>query len=82
MKMTQEHQRVIEGIKSEMTCPKDFECCRSGFERLGNVGIIGDGEMIECIDENAGICEFGDFFGLGYLCKCPLRNYIARNFHR
>jgi hypothetical protein len=82
MVLTQENKKQIEEIIKEMDCPKDFECYKSGFEKLSEVGIVGDAKMIECIEESAKTCEFGLSFGLGFICKCPVRNYIAKNFYR
>ena len=82
MVITQEHQTQIEDIIKNMDCPKDFVCYKSDFEKLGEVGILGDARMIECIEEYAKTCQFGFSFGLGVICKCPLRNYIAKNFYR
>jgi len=82
MVITQEHKQQIENIIKQMDCPKSFECYKSEFENLNEVGIVGDFDMIECIEEGAQTCEFGSSVGLGVICKCPLRNYIAKNFHR
>jgi len=72
----------IEQIVKQMNCPRDFECYKSDFDNLSDVGIVGDAKMVECIEESAQTCEFGFPFGLGVLCKCPLRNYIAKHFMR
>ena len=82
MVITQDNKKQIEEIIKEMDCPKDFQCYKSSFENLSEVGIVGDAKMVECIEESAKTCEFGHSFGLGFICKCPLRNCIARNFHR
>ena len=72
----------IEQIVKQMNCPRDFECYKSDFDNLSDVGIVGDAKMVECIEESAQTCKFGFPFGLGVLCKCPLRNYIAKHFAR
>ena len=65
-----------------MDCPRDFECYKSDFESMGEVGIVGDAVMLECIERRGRECEFGSHRGLGVICGCPLRNYIAKNFRR
>jgi len=82
MVIAQANRDQVEEIIKQMTCPRDFECCKSGFENLSDVGIVGDAKMVECIEERAHSCDFGVPFGLGVLCKCPLRNYIAKHFGR
>jgi hypothetical protein len=81
MEITQEHDRKIKEIMRGMQCNRDFECYKSGFENLSKVMITGDGKLVECLEEKANFCEHVFSFGLGYICKCPLRNYIARNFN-
>ncbi|MEK6755160.1 MAG: hypothetical protein AABZ02_03305 [Bacteroidota bacterium] len=82
MVIAQANKDQIEQIIKQMNCPRDFECYTSDFENLSDVGIVGDAKMVECIEENAQTCEFGVPFGLGVLCRCPLRNYIAKHFTR
>ena len=81
MKITQEHQRLIESIKSEMECPKDFTCYKSGFENLSRIKDVADGKIVECLEEDSQPCEFGLNFGSSVFCQCKLRNYIANNLH-
>lgn len=80
MEITQEHDSKIQEIMREMQCPRDFECYKSGFENLSKVRIIGDNALIECLEEKAQTCNFGLSFGYGYMCRCPLRKYIAKNY--
>ena len=82
MVIAQANKDQVEQIINQMVCPRDFECYTSGFENLSDVGIVGDAKMVECIEERAQTCKFGVPFGLGVLCKCPLRNYIAKHFGR
>ena len=82
MVVTQENKRQIEEIIRAMHCPRDFECYKSDFQNVGEVGIVGDAAMLECIEPRGRTCEFGSPRGLGIICTCPLRNYIARNFWR
>jgi hypothetical protein len=82
MEITQEHDSKIQEIMKDMQCHRDFECYKSGFENLSKIGIVGDAKLVECLEKRAITCEFGFTFGLGYICKCPLRYYIAKNFNR
>jgi hypothetical protein len=65
MVITQANRDQIEQIIQQMNCPRHFECYTSDFEKLCDVGIVGDAKMVECIEENARTCEFGVPFGLG-----------------
>ncbi len=82
MDIAQEHRERIDQIVAKMTtpCPKDLVCYKSGFEVLPNTKVIGRGDLVECFEENRQSCRYGLSFGQGTFCKCPIRNYIARNF--
>ena len=82
MEIPQEHKIQIDKIMNEMECPKDFECRTSDFENLGKTSLIADNQLVECLEENRQRCGYTLPFGQTALCKCPLRNYIAHNFHR
>lgn len=82
MVITTEDRQQIEEIIGQMHCPRDFECYKSDFQKVGEVGIVGDAVMLECIEKRGRTCEFGCVRGPGVICQCPLRMYIARNFWR
>ena len=74
MELTKEKQRQIETIKSDMTCPFDFKCQKSGFKSFTKVKQVGN--LLECLEDNKQECEFSFSFRIGYLCRCPLNRYI------
>ena len=82
MQLDEVHKRRVEEIMGAMACPKDFTCYKSGFENLSRVTIIGDAELVECLEETPQTCVFGSSFGYGSFCRCPLRCYIAKNFRK
>lgn len=79
---TQETRTQIEEIIRGMSCPKDFKCVKSGFEKLCKAKIIGRGNLIECSPENQHACKFKLSFTGKSFCKCQLRYYIAKTFHK
>jgi hypothetical protein len=81
MEITQEHRASIEKIKRKMTCPKNFKCYESGFEKLSKIKIIAGGERIVCLEEDQLRCKYALFYGSLILCQCSLRNYVAKNFN-
>ena len=77
----------ILAIRDEMKakhllCKKDFECYASSFENLCKVKHIGAFDEIECDSEDAQCCGLSFDAMSHQYCKCPLRRYIAQNFHR
>jgi len=73
---------TIANIISKQDCPLDFKCYKSGFEDLCGVILDSGGMVVECIDENAKKCRHSSTFGSTFICACPMRRYIAREFHK
>jgi len=80
--MEQDDKKQIEQIISQMECPKDFKCHKSGFESLCKAKDIGIEGVVECLEENPKKCKFSVAFGYSYFCRCPLRVYIAKKLKR
>ncbi len=82
--MEQEDKVEVEQIIAQMECVKDFECYKSGFERLCKVRNGGLKGHVWCMEErNVSLnCRFSLWFGDGMLCKCPLRVYIAKRLKK
>ena len=82
--MEQEDKGEVEQIIAQMECAKDFECYKSGFERLCKARDGGLKQHVWCLEEhNVSLdCRFSLSFGDGMLCKCPLRVYIAKRLKK
>lgn len=78
----EKHKKEIEKIIDGITCPKDFICYKSEFKNLGKARDIGIKSYVECLEKNPEDCVFSLSFGHSYLCKCPLRVYIAKNLEK
>jgi hypothetical protein len=79
--MEQEHEREIAEIISGMKCPKDFKCCKSGFENLCKAEDIGMASFLLCLEEDPEWCKFSLRYGSAYLCDCPVRVYITKELN-
>ena len=80
--MTGEEKKKLEELIDHLSCPKDFRCAQSGFERLCSARDLGLESFLECLEEEAWGCRFALSFGEGYFCQCPLRVYIAKSLKR
>jgi hypothetical protein len=76
-----ETETEIEEIIDGMKCPKDFRCYKSGLEVLCKAKNVGDGLFLLCLEEHPKKCKFVAV-DHGYLCKCPLRIYIANKLKK
>ena len=77
----QQHKNQIKEIITNIECPNDFKCCKAGLENLCKADAAAGVKPIECLDPAAQQCDFLTSSCSGLLCKCPLRGYIAKNFH-
>lgn len=82
MEITQEHRSRIEEIMSEVQCPKNFACYRSGFTDVGEIKGIGTAGFLKCLEPNSQDCQFSLSFTTPCSCLCPVRIYIATEFHK
>lgn len=70
-------EEIIIGVK----CLKDFVCYYSGFNILCNAKDIGMESFVECLEKKKE-CKFSFRFALSYLCRCPVRVYIAKKLKK
>jgi len=82
VQLGKEYKRQVEELIISMECPKNFVYCKSEFENLRRVRIIGDAKLVECLEKSPQTCELGFSFEYGSFCTCPLRHYIAKNVHK
>lgn len=71
-------KQKIEEIIGQMSCPKDFRCAENGFENLCLAEDHGLKENLVCYEEKPRECVFAFRYACSYLCRCPLRIYLAR----
>ena len=77
--MTDEFDKEIESLIGQMKCPKNFRCYRAGSRELCKARDFGVENYLECLEKNPQECKFAMAFGVFYVCKCPLRYYLAMN---
>jgi len=80
--MLEEYETEIEKIIGEINCTKGFKCYESGFKILCNARDIGIDSLLECLEMEPYTCKFSFPFALMYLCKCPLRVYVANKINK
>ncbi len=80
--MLEEYKTEIEKIIGQIECKKGFKCYESGFKILCKAEDIGINSFLECLEREPNACQFSFPFGLTYLCKCPLRVYVADKMNK
>ena len=80
--MEKDHRKEIEELIGQMQCPKDFKCYKSGFDVLCKAKDVGTKSLLLlCLEENMLQYKFLNV-ERGYICECPLRNYIAKQLKK
>ena len=74
-------QTKIKKIIKKIECSKGFQCYESKFKDLCRAKDIGLKSFLLCLEENHD-CNFSIFFIDEYLCKCPLRVFIAKELKK
>jgi hypothetical protein len=77
MKLAEDHETRVRQVMTQVDCEKGFGCYRSGFMDVCKVRNRGPEEFLECLEEDACVCQFALSFGNGTYCLCPVRIYAA-----
>ena len=80
--MKQQVDSNLKRIMAGMSCTKDFICSKSGFKNLCKANYIEQWNYVECLDEKPRRCSFSLTFGDTFLCICPVRVHLAKEFDR
>ena len=70
-------QVEAEHLISHLRCPHGLACREAVAEHLRETGSGPLHGLHTCLGSDARSCPHSLFFGMRYLCKCPLRTYLA-----
>jgi hypothetical protein len=76
--LNEKTKKEIEEIMSELRCPEDFRCYKSGLKTLCKARDIGLKLYLQCLEEQPNQCKFSFRCRDECYCSCPLRVYIAK----
>ncbi len=80
--MEPEERRKLEELRGHVDCAKGFGCIDAAVGDLCKGKYYEEMDILECVDEHGAACKFQRAFGCTYVCICPLRRLIARNFDK
>ena len=80
--MNDHQRRALEEIRARTACNKSFECAESDYRQLCAARDIGLESHLDCLDPNADRCALAMRFGDDYVCRCPVRHFLARECRR
>ena len=64
-------------LATRTPCDKGHECVNSGLQKIGKVECAARGRVLFCLETDGKQCRYWMVLGLGGLCKCPIRGYVA-----
>ncbi|MDP1853159.1 MAG: hypothetical protein Q8L26_02990 [Candidatus Omnitrophota bacterium] len=75
--MIDEIKKYIAQVKGSVNCRKDFKCLKSDFKDTCKARYSGEGNQLECLEEEPLDCKFSVLRSDLFFCQCPIRAYIA-----
>ena len=72
----------LEELRTQVACDKHFTCVESALSDLCQGVYHSDIDILECQQDGPTPCKFTRPFGCTAVCRCPLRKFIAQNFHK
>jgi len=75
-------RKQLEELQKQVACEKKFACVDSALADLCKGIYHTELDIFECSNDTETPCSFCRPFGGTFVCTCPLRRLIARNFDR
>ena len=69
----------VKKVLGDHRCNKNLKCARGGLAELCKAREIGSDLFMVCLEEDPN-CSFTISFGHGFMCKCPVRVYLSKEF--
>jgi hypothetical protein len=73
-------QKKFDELRKQVACEKKFACVNSALADLCAGKYYSELDILECLEKGEVRCKFARPFGCTFVCTCPLRRFIARNF--
>ena len=70
----------VKELMASVPCTKDFTCIRSKLANLCKARLAQDGKVLQCLERKVHACSFRLSFLLKKICRCPMRQYIAKRW--
>ena len=77
-----EGREHLRKLQKRVACDRKFACVNAALEDLCHGIYHSDLDIFECQETGDRRCKLCRAFGSKFVCACPLRKYIARNFPR
>ena len=77
--MNKEMRQEFHHLINESNCTKNYLCIFETGDDLGEVKYHVSSDLLECIYKQKCSCEHSIEVNSTYICKCPLRAFLAIN---
>jgi hypothetical protein len=80
--MESDERNKFEELRLQAGCSRNFACVSSSIRHICNDKYDPDNDTIECLKCESQDCGFAEPVAAGFICICPLRSYIVKNFDK
>jgi len=74
------HDSQVKQLMVSVPCAKDFTCVQSNFANLCKAKPGRKGKVVQCLEGKKHACSFRLSFWFKKICRCPMRQYIAKRW--
>ena len=74
------HDEKTKQLMASIPCTKDFSCVQSGLAKLCKAQLGRSGKVVQCLEGKKHACSFRFSFLFKKICRCPMRQHIARHW--
>ena len=71
----------IKDLANKLNFGFECSCFKPDYSFVGSVKTRGDGQFLECLEQNSVSCNFSLPDEGIYYCLCPIRIYIANELN-
>jgi hypothetical protein len=70
----------VQQLMASVPCTKDHSCVQSNLASLCKAKLGRKGKVVQCMESKKNACSFRLSFLFKKICRCPLRQYIAKRW--
>ena len=74
------HDEKAKQLMASIPCTKDFNCVQSDLANLCKAQLGRNGKVVQCLEGKKHACSFRFSFLFKKICRCPMRQHIARHW--
>ena len=74
------HDEKVKQLMASIPCTKGFTCVQSELANLCKAQLGRNGKVVQCLEGKKHACSFRFSFLFKKICRCPMRQHIAKHW--